>query len=57
MTKHACMLVHTHTHMHTHIYTHTIYKELGHVITEADKPQVLQGRAGNPRRAADVVTI
>ena len=43
---------------HTHINTHYIcYKALGHVITEAEKPQVLQGRAGNPRRADDIVTI
>ena len=56
----ACMHVcaHTHTYAYPHIHTHYIcYKELGHVITEADKPQILQGRAGNPRRAADVVTI
>ena len=36
----------------TYIYTHYIcYKELGHVIIEAEKPKVLQGRAGNPKES------
>ena len=54
MTKHAGTRVHTHTQIctPTYIYTHYIcYKELGHVIIEAEKPQVLQGRAGNPKES------
>ena len=49
--------MHIHTCIHMYVYVCIYYKDLAHVIMEADKSPDLQSASGSPRRAEGVVPV